>query len=74
MPVAQTIRVRCHASAPGNGRVAHHRCNTVLADLTRAVRFVKTAPRAPAHPDGRIWLKCARRDCKTWNVFEESDG
>jgi hypothetical protein len=67
------IRVRCHASAPGNGRTPHA-CNTLLADLPRPVRFVKIAVRAPEPPDGRIWLKCSRRDCRTWNVFEESDG
>lgn len=77
--VANSVRVRCHAAAPGSANPTDprgQRCNTVLGDLPRSVKFVGTSPRAPAVPEdnGHYVLRCSRRDCKMWNVFEESDG
>jgi hypothetical protein len=61
------VKCRASRSSSGSGETL---CNTVLGDIRGPVRFVQLAARAPEEPDGRIWLKCTRRDCKTWNVFE----
>jgi hypothetical protein len=64
-----TVRVQCRASRPsGSGETL---CGTILGDIRGPVRFVQLAARAPEEPDGRTWLKCPRRDCRTWNVFED---
>jgi hypothetical protein len=67
-----TVRIRCRASRPdgASSRDGDARCDTILGDVPGPVRFVRLSTRAPDHPDGQIWLKCGRRDCRTWNVFE----
>jgi hypothetical protein len=65
------VRVKCRATRPGAGSGDDARCDTILGDIRGPVRFVRLATRAPEHPDGFIWLKCQRRDCRTWNVFED---
>lgn len=47
------------------------RCGSFLGYSRAAVDFTRIAARAPAHADGKYWVRCAR--CKTWNSFEVRD-
>jgi hypothetical protein len=42
----------------------------MLGYQERPVRFLAVAHEAPAAADGRIWIRCTRKDCGSWNVFE----
>jgi hypothetical protein len=69
----QLTRVLCRASHPSNASTAGSgdgRCNTILGDVPGPVRFVRLSTRAPEELDGKLWLRCGRRDCKMWNVFD----
>jgi hypothetical protein len=43
-------------------------CGRFLGYPQSEVTFVQVAERAPATPDGLIWVKC--QDCKAWNAYE----
>ena len=66
------MRVRCHASAPDSARASaiDGKCNNVLGDVIGPLTYVGLSARRPDTPDGRVWLQCPRKDCRTWNVFE----
>lgn len=61
-------RVHCHAL---RGAV---RCDQFIGYHCDTLRFIGVAKRAPDHPDGRIWIRCTRRECSAWNIFEVTDG
>jgi hypothetical protein len=63
-----TSRVTCHAPHPDPKKPGEP-CGSLLGDVPGAVEFVTTAPHAPAHPDGGVWLACPRRKCGMWNRF-----
>lgn len=45
--------------------------STPLGDVpAQQVRFVGATARIPEEPDGRIWLPCINRACRSWNCFE----
>lgn len=56
-------RLHCHGTRQG-GRA----CDRFLGYSPSSVRFARLAERAPAEPDGQVWVKC--QDCKAWNVYE----
>jgi hypothetical protein len=51
----------------------HHRhpgkCGAPLGAIVGPVRFVDTTRRF-VRGDGRIYLRCPRRQCGVWNMFE----
>lgn len=63
-----TTRVTCHAPHP-DARRAGDPCGSLIGDVPGDVEFVTTADRAPAAPDGEVWLLCPRRNCGKWNRF-----
>lgn len=65
------VRVRCEAPAPESVRAVSEdgKCNYVLGDVPGPVRFVGCSATAPSKPGSLIWLKCPRKDCRTWNGF-----
>lgn len=67
-PKPKTVEVTCHALSPDAKRRGI--CGQVLGHVPAPIRFVGTATKRSSVIDGRIRLQCARRDCRTWNVFE----
>jgi hypothetical protein len=63
---APIVRLHCHATAPG---AVGARCGGILGDLPGPLRFVGLSARAPTEQDGMVWVRCTRKDCRTWNVF-----
>lgn len=65
----------CHAIAPNGDRNSskNGECHHTLGFHRMPLRFVGTRARKPDRPDGRAWIPCMRKDCRTWNVFEASD-
>lgn len=63
------VTVTCHASHPDPK--VRGACGHELGRVLGPLRFIETKPRKPESlDDDRTWLKCGRRDCRTWNVFE----
>lgn len=63
------VNPRCHASHPDPK--IHGACGHELGRVLGPLKFIETKPRKPDDvDDDRTWLKCGRRDCRTWNVFE----
>jgi hypothetical protein len=59
-----TVRLTCHAAM-------HQLGAPPLGDIPAVhVEFVGTGHRLPPEPDGRLWLRCPSRDCRSWNCFE----
>jgi hypothetical protein len=59
----------CHAPHPDPSH-AGEACGTRLGDVPGRLEFVTTAARAPHIPDGRVRLRCPRRGCGMWNVWQ----
>jgi hypothetical protein len=68
----QMERVYCRANHPEQNKGAQTlHCATLLGLVPQGWTFVGTSAAPPsdnAH-DTRIWLKCSKRNCKTWNIF-----
>lgn len=65
----RTVTVVCHATHPDPK--VRGACGHELGRVLGPLRFIETKPRKPEDLNGdRVWLKCGRRDCRTWNVFE----
>lgn len=62
------VTLKCHAAHPDPK--VRGCCGQELGHVPGPLRFVETKPRRPEKLDDRTWLKCGRRDCRTWNVFE----
>jgi hypothetical protein len=65
-----TKRVTCHAQHPDPKRRGQS-CGSQLGDVPKSATFAGTSARRPNEPDGRIRLQCPRRDCRTWNIFDQ---
>jgi hypothetical protein len=49
--------------------------HTPLGDVRdEPLRFVGTSARLPESPDGRVWLPCVNKHCRSWNCFEAVNG
>lgn len=71
-PTMQT-EVRCHATNPNPAarRVSPGaRCNRFLGFVPLRLRYIDVFSRAPDGPDGNYWVRCPRKECRAWNVFE----
>jgi hypothetical protein len=64
----QMARVYCRANHPEQNKGS---CSTLLGLVPQGWAFVATSAAPPADNghDDRIWLKCSKRSCKTWNIF-----
>lgn len=69
------VELFCRAAAPNDVRnsTRNGECHHTLGFHRFPLRYVGTCARKPDRPDGRVWIICPRRDCRTWNVFEASD-
>jgi len=65
-----TVRVCCHAQHPDPKRRGQV-CGKPLGDVPASATFAGLSARRPSEPDGRIRLQCPRRDCRTWNIFDQ---
>lgn len=72
---AVIVEVFCRAAAPNDVRnsTRNGECHHTLGFQRGPLIFVGTAARKPDRPDGREWIMCPRKDCRTWNVFEAHD-
>lgn len=61
-------RLTCHAPHPDPKKKGED-CGGLLGDVPGKYEFVTTAKKAPAHPDGYVWLRCPGGRCATWNKF-----
>jgi hypothetical protein len=68
--IVETKRVTCHAQHPDPKRRGQ-RCGAALGDVPQLAVFVGLSARRPTEPDGRIRLQCPKRDCRTWNIFDQ---
>jgi hypothetical protein len=71
--IVPVSRLTCHATASNPIARREHpgaRCGQLLGHAPTATRFVDVAAQAPSEPDGRIWVRCSRSSCRTWNIFE----
>lgn len=66
------VEVFCRATAPNGAPYSNGKgeCHHSLGYQRAGQRYVGTAARKPDKPDGRVWIMCPRKDCRTWNVFE----
>jgi hypothetical protein len=76
LPAPQTVRVYCRAASPDRARRhdSARACSQPLGDIPAGSVFVGTAQRMPDQPDGRVWMRCSRKECRTWNVFAAPEG
>jgi hypothetical protein len=64
-----TVRLYCQSPAHPTG------VHTPLGDVRdEPLRFVGTSARLPESPDGRVWLPCVNKHCRSWNCFEAVNG
>jgi crossover junction endodeoxyribonuclease RuvC len=68
--IVESKRVTCHAQHPDPKRRGQ-RCGAALGDVPQQAVFVGLSARRPTEPDGRIRLQCPKRDCRTWNIFDQ---
>lgn len=61
-------RLTCHAPHPDPKKKGKD-CGGLLGDVPGKYEFVTTAKKAPAEPDGYVWLRCPGGRCGTWNKF-----
>lgn len=61
-------RLTCHAPHPDPKKKGKD-CGGLLGDVPGKYAFVTTAKKAPAEPDGYVWLRCPGGRCGTWNKF-----
>lgn len=66
-----------HALAHKRGDLAEA-CGELLGIVPPGWHFLETRRAGPSRhravldDDGRLWLKCSRRTCKTWNLFTQA--
>lgn len=65
-PAPEMARLYCHAT-----RNEGKRCDRFLGYQPGLIKFVGVAARAPDHPpEDRIWVRCTKKNCGAWNIFE----
>lgn len=62
------LRLTCRAPHHDKSR-APEPCGSFMGYGHGWLVFETTAPRAPALPDGYIWVRCTKRSCQVWNKF-----
>jgi hypothetical protein len=64
--LAAPVRVTCQSRHPALQTAT---CGTLIGYLPGPLRFAGLVERAPAAPDGHVYVRCPRKTCGAWNRF-----